>query len=211
MAVELASAVADGCHRGRHEVDVGRGRWGYIVAVCTAAVVLSAITAGRAAVTYFGLTFPDRIAGATLGSVTDFEKNKPGLGYGLKYQLSGWAISIFIYDDAIKTIPDDLSSDVLKQQLAQAHGDIAEMQKRGTYSEVKLTGSHVIKDARGQARFLCEDFDLVRQNGENVDSFLCFTGWHNKFVKFRLSTLHRAGSDGEAKRFMDAWIGVLWP
>lgn len=191
--------------------DVGRGRWSYIVAVCAAAVVLGAMTAGRAAVTYFGLTFPDRIAGATVGPVTDFEKDKPGLGYALKYQLPGWAITIFIYDDAIKVIPDDLSSEVLKKQLAQAHGDIVEMQKRGMYSEVKLAGSHVIKDTRDQARFLCEDFDLVRENGDNVDSFLWLTGWHNKFVKFRLSTLHRAGSGGEAKRFMDAWVGVLWP
>ena len=69
--------------------DVGRGRWSYIVAVCAAAVVLGAMTAGRAAVTYFGLTFPDRIAGATVGPVTDFEKDKPGLGYALKYQLPG--------------------------------------------------------------------------------------------------------------------------
>ncbi len=191
--------------------NIGRAARGSLLAALAAAVVLGATAASRAAVTYFGLTFPDRIAGATLGPVTDFEKDHPGLGYGVRYRQQGWAIDIYIYDDAIKSIPDDLSAEVHKTQLQQAQGDIFEMQKRGTYAQVKLVGSHVIKDRSGRTRFLCEDFTFVRPGTGNVDSYLCLTGWHNKFVKFRLTTLHRAGSGSEAKRFMDAWIGVLWP
>ncbi len=192
-------------------LDVGRAARGWLVAAFAVAIALGATAASRAAVTYFGLTFPDRVAGATLGPVTDFEKDHPGLGYGVRYQQQGWAIDVYIYDDGIKPIPDDLGAEVHKKQIDQAQGDIFEMQKSGRYSGVKLTRSHVIKDRSGRTRFLCRDFTFAREKTGKVDSYLCLTGWNNKFVKFRLTTLHRADSAGEAKRFMDAWIGVLWP
>ena len=44
-----------------------------------------------------------------------------------------------------------------------------------------------------------------------MDSFLCLTGWNNKFVKFRLTTRHDPRSGGEVRRFMEAWLKILWP
>ena len=44
-----------------------------------------------------------------------------------------------------------------------------------------------------------------------VDSFLCLTGWHNKFVKFRLTTRPSPRSSAEARRFVEAWLKILWP
>jgi len=181
------------------------------VAALAATVVLGAVVASLAAVTCLGLTFPDQVAGATLGPVTDFEKDKPGLGYGIRYQLQGWSIDIYIYNDAINPIPDDLSSDVIKAQLAQAQGDIFERQKRGTASDIKLTGSRDITDARGRLRFLCRDYTFIDQSQRALDSFLCLTGWHNEFIKFRLTTLRHSGSDAEARRLVQAWLGILWP
>jgi hypothetical protein len=181
------------------------------LAVMTAALLmLGAIATARAAVAYLGLTFPDRIGGAQIGTTQDFEATNPGLGYGVRYQKPGWAIDVYIYDLGRPSIPDDPGSDVLKAQVEQAQGDVFEQQKKGAYAGVKVTNSYVIKDARGQARFLCEDFSYVRQNVGNVDSYLCLAGWHDKFVKFRLTTLHGSRSPAEARRFMEAWLKILW-
>jgi hypothetical protein len=167
--------------------------------------------AGAAALTFFGLTFPEQVAGAKIGSARDFETSDPGLGYGVKYEKPGWALDVFIYDLGRKSIPDDIDSDVLKAQIAQAQGDIFEQEKKGTYQQVKLTRSHVVNDSRGRGRLLCEDFTYVRQPEGSVDSFLCLTGWKNKFVKFRLTTRRNPRSAAEAQRFVDAWLKILWP
>jgi hypothetical protein len=180
-------------------------------AMVTAVLVLGALATARAGETYFGLTFPDRIGDARIGSTRDFETTDPGLGYGVKYEKPGWAIDVFIYDLRRSSIPDDLDSDVLKAQVAQAEGDVFEQQKRGNYANVKVTGSYVIKDPRGQPRFLCEDFSYLRQNVGNVDSYLCITGWNNRFVKFRLTTVHGTRPPAEARRFVESWLKVLWP
>ena len=173
-------------------------------------VLAAAASVAQAAETHFGLTFPDRVGDAQRGSTRDFETKDPGLGYGVKYDKPGWAIDTFIYDLGRGSIPSDVASDVLKAQIKQAEGDIFEQQKRGVYAKVKVTRSYVIKDAGGRSRFLCEAFSYVRENVD-VDSFLCLTGWNNKFVKFRLTTAHGSRGAAEAQRFMEAWFKVLWP
>jgi hypothetical protein len=180
-------------------------------AILVAGIMAAAIAIASAQVTYFGLTFPPRVGDAELGPTTDFEKTKPGLGYGVRYQRPGWAINIYIYDDQVGTIPDDTSSEVLTSQLKQAEGDISELERRGDYAKVRLTGTHVMRDDRGRTRFTCADYTFERKDMGKVDSFLCLTGWHNKFVKFRLTTGQHQGSAREAERFMEAWMPGLWP
>jgi len=180
-------------------------------AIMAAALVLAAIATARAAVTYFGLMFPDQVGDAPIGPTRDFETEHPGLGYGVRYQKPGWAVDIFIYDLRRSSIPDDPGSDVVKAQLEQAQGDVFEQQRRGAYSQVTMTGSYTVKDMGGRDRFLCDDFSYVRQPEGSVDSFLCVTGWNNKFVKFRMTTRHDPRSGAEARQFMEAWLKVLWP
>jgi hypothetical protein len=180
-------------------------------ALVTASLVLGAIALAGAGETYFGLTFPDRVGDARIGSTRDFETSDPGLGYGVKYEKPGWAIDVFIYDLRLTSIPGDVDSDVLKAQIAQARGDILEQEKKGAYQNVELRRSHVVNDRRGRGRFLCEDFSYVRQPEGKVDSFLCLAGWHDKFVKFRLTTRPNARSAADAQRFVEAWIKILWP
>jgi len=180
-----------------------------------AALVVSLIAlmvgAAHAAVTYFGLTFPDAVAGARLGKVTDFEKTDPGLGYGVRYEKPGWIIDIYLYDDKVGPIPADLDSDVVQRQLKQAQGDIAELQRRGTYANVLLKRSYVLRDAAGQPRFLCADYTFMRKDMGNLDSVLCLTTWNGRFVKFRLTVAEHADSAREAAAFVTAWTGMLWP
>jgi len=37
------------------------------------------------------------------------------------------------------------------------------------------------------------------------------TGWHNKFVKFRMTTRPSPRSSADARRFVEAWLKILWP
>ena len=68
-----------------------------------------------------------------------------------------------------------------------------------------------MRDQRGRARFLCSDFAYVHEKVGNVDSFLCLTGWHDRFVKFRLTGRRHTGSDRDAARFVETWFPILWP
>ena len=169
------------------------------------------VAAGAAALTFFGLTFPERVADAQIGPARDFETENPGLGYGVKYDKPGWSIDVFVYDLRRPSISDDAGSEMMKAQVKQAEGDILEQEKRGAYKQVKVTGSYVINDSSGRGRFLCEDFSYSREPEGSVDSFLCLTGWHNKFVKFRLTTRPSPRSSAEARRFVEAWLKILWP
>jgi hypothetical protein len=99
----------------------------------------------------------------------------------------------------------------LKSQLEQAKGDIYELQRQGDLGAVKLLRDRVMRDRGGHDRLLCSDFNYVRKDIGGADSFLCVAGWRGKFVKFRLTTARHAGSDREANRFLDAWLGILWP
>ena len=173
-------------------------------------MLTAAASVAQAATIYYGLTFPERVADAQIGPTHDFETKDPGLGYSVRYQKPGWGIDIYIYDLGRSSIPSDLGSDALKAQIKQAQGDIFEQQQRGTYANVKVTRSYVIKDAAGRSRFLCEAFTYARQNVD-VDSYLCLTGWNDKFIKFRLTAARSSRNAAEALRFMEAWLRVLWP
>jgi len=186
-------------------------RYASRLSILIAGLLVLAVGGTQAAVSYFGLTFPDRIGGARIGPVTDFEKTDPGLGYGVRYDKPGWVIDVYIYDDGIGPVPADLESTVVQSQLKQAQGDIFGLQKRGDYANVSLKRSYVLRDAGGRPRFLCADYTFVRKGMGNVDSFLCLTSWNGRFVKFRLTTGERPGSDREAAAFVNAWSGMLRP
>jgi hypothetical protein len=181
------------------------------LALVGALTALGAISASQAAATFLGLTFPDRVAGAQIGPTTNFEEKAPGWGYGVRYRQEGWTIDVYIYDHALSAVSDDLQSDVLKSEVKEAQSEIMELQRRGSYAKVELLRDYVMRDPRGRPRFLCSDFVYTHEKLGNVDSYLCLTGWHDKFVKFRLTGRHHAGSDRDAKGFVEAWFPILWP
>ena len=191
--------------------DSGRPRHRHVAAVLAAAIVLATAVAARAAVTYFSLTFPERVAGAELGPVTDFESSHPGFGYGVRYRQAGWTIDLYIYDQGRAAIPDGPASEVMKDQLKQGQNDILELERQKKYARVEWLRTYVLNDRAGQEKIACSDFVLVHERTGKADSFLCLTGWRNKFVKFRLTTAQRPGSTDEAAKFVEAWIPVLWP
>jgi hypothetical protein len=195
------STVCDGMRRAR----------GLFAGLVTLAFLSAAIVAAEASVAFLGLTFPDRVEDAQLGQSHDFEKDRPGLGYSVTYLQPRWKIDVYIYDQRQKSIPDGPESDIVKNQLQQAQGNILELQRRGYYANVEIKRSYVRRDENGQAKFLGADFSYVALEKTKVDSFLCLVGWNNKFVKFRLTSEAHDGSEVEAKRFLAAWFTILWP
>ena len=170
-----------------------------------AALLLAAGAAlAQQPLTLFGLTFPDRIAGTQRMPPHDFESKNPGLGYSVEYRTQGWKIDVYVYDLGRSSIPDDPQSEAVTGQLAQATGDIYK-----SYGQVETRLTYAILDDAAHVRFLCRSFGYNDKQGPR-DSYLCVTSARGKFVKFRLTTERRPGSESAANGFVQAWTGVLW-
>src|ERR1043166_1661203 len=71
---------------------------------------------GIASVNVFGLKAPEEIEGFTLNDSTNFEKIKPGDGFGLDHSQSGWKLDVFIYDLKRAAIPDDGALEIVEDR-----------------------------------------------------------------------------------------------
>jgi hypothetical protein len=165
---------------------------------------------GIASVNVFGLRAPEDIEGFTLNDSTNFEKIKPGDGYGLDYSQSGWKLDVFVYDLKRAAIPDDAKSAIVRAEFERARADAFLAQPRGLYAQVYLRRNFTIDDTAKRTRFQCAAFHLTRDGSKPQDGYLCLTAWNNKFVKFRLTTLSDANTEAPARKFVAAWIPVLW-
>ncbi|MBX9847148.1 MAG: hypothetical protein K2Z80_35620 [Xanthobacteraceae bacterium] len=178
-----------------------------------ALVLAAAATApafGIASVSVYGLRAPEEISGFTLNDSTNFEKTKPGDGYGLDYSQSGWKLDVFIYDLKRAAIPDDAKSAIVRAEFERARADAFLAQPRGIYAQVYLRRNFTIEDGGKRTRFQCATFHMTRDGAKPQDGFLCVTSWNNKFVKLRLATLADANTEADARKFVGAWIQVLW-
>src|SRR5262245_23129051 len=177
------------------------------------ALVLSAAatTAAKAitSVTVFGLRAPDEIGGFTLNDSTNFDKTKPGESYGLDYSQPGWKLDVFIYDLRRVAIPDDAKSAIVRAEFERSRQDVFLAAPRGLYAQVYLRRNFTIEDGK-TTRFQCATFFLRRDGAKPQDGFLCVTTWRNKFVKFRMTTLSEKDTEIAARKYMAAWIPVLW-
>ena len=159
----------------------------------------------------YGLSIPDRVGSLVYARTIDFESKSPGLGYALRFGgQPGWMVDVYLYDLGLKTIPSDAESEVIKNQLTQARGDIFELGKRGTYANVTDKGDFTVP-AIGKPRFICSSFSYLR--GERVDrdveSYLCLSSWNDKFVKVRMTAPKGTMSRSDVTGFVQAWLELL--
>ena len=174
------------------------------------AAVATAPAFGVASVSVFGLKAPEEISGFTLNDSTNFEKLKPGDGYGLDYSQSGWKLDVYIYDLKRAAIPDDVKSAIVRAEFERARADTFFAQPRGIYAQVYLKRNFTIEDSAKRTRFQCAAFHLTRDGAKPQDGYLCVTSWNNKFVKFRLTTLADSTTEAAARNYVNAWVPVLW-
>src|SRR3569832_1326693 len=113
-------------------------------ALSTAAIVLElgAVVVvpafGIASVNVFGLRVPEEITGFQLNDSTNFEKIKPGDGYGLDYSQSGWKLDVFIYDLKRAAIPEDAKTAIVKAEFERARAVVFLALLRGLFALVFL-------------------------------------------------------------------------
>src|SRR3954462_11608963 len=174
------------------------------------AAVATAPAFGIASVSVFGLKAPEEIEGFTLNDSTNFEKIKPGDGYGLDYSQSGWKIDVFIYDLKRAAIPEDAKSAIVRAEFERVRADAFLAQPRGVYAQVYLRRNFTIDDSAKRTRFQCSAFHLTRDGAKPQDGFLCVTSWNNKFVKLRLTTLADSSAEAAARNHVMAWIPLPW-
>ena len=160
-------------------------------------------------VTVFGLKAPDEVGGFTLNDSTNFEKTKPGDGYGLDYAQPGWKLDVFVYDLRRVAIPDDAKSAIVRAEFERSRQDVFLAAPRGLYAQVYLRRNFTIEDGK-VTRFQCAAFYLKRDGARPQDGFLCVTSWRNKFIKFRMTTLSDKDTEVAARKYMTAWFPVLW-
>jgi hypothetical protein len=158
-----------------------------------------------------GLTIPAEVGGFTQGPARDYEAQQPGLGQSVRFTAQpGWTVDVFFYDARLKSIPDDIDSNVQREQFAQARGDIVEAGRRGFYANVQERDAFVVGGA-GARRFACAMFNYQRgdKRDVDVDSYVCLTGWNNRFVKIRMTSPRGVMLREDVTRFAEAWISVL--
>ena len=165
---------------------------------------------GIASVNVFGLRAPEEIDGFTLNDSTNFEKIKPGDGFGLDYSQSGWKLDVFIYDLKRAAIPDEVNTAIVKAEFERSRAEAFLAQPRGLYAQVYLRRNFTIEDGAKRTRFQCAAFHLTRDGSKPQDGYLCLTSWNNKFVKLRLTTLSDTNTEAPARKFVADWIPVLW-
>ena len=182
------------------------------IALFALVLLAAAITAAHAiaSVTVFGLKAPDEIGGFRLNDSMNFERSKPGDGYGLDYSQPGWKLDVFIYDLKRSAIPDDAKSAIVRAEFERSREDVFLAQPRGLYTQVYLRRNFTIEDPAKRTRFQCAAFYLRRDGAKPQDGFLCVTSWNNKFIKFRMTTLSDRDTEATARNHMAAWVPVLW-
>jgi hypothetical protein len=160
-------------------------------------------------VTYLGLTFPPELGGAPRISVRAYEPNNPGLGYSAGYRHGEATSTVYIYDNRVASIPDDLKSAVVRGQFDQAKADIGRVPQTGISVKEKIT--FTIQDSSKRARLVCSAYVLTRQPDLSAfDSFVCLGVFKGKFLKVRTTMPQSANSELEVRRFVGLWVDRLW-
>ncbi len=137
-------------------------------------------------VSYFGFDFPLRIGALTRGDVTNFEKDNPGLGYGIRYTAPGQRVDIFVYSLGKRRIEEDVFSLDQNEELGRAISDVFRAKDRGLYRSV-TEGAEFESPAVKNPFFRCRAFVIDRGEGRIEDSVLCLGARNDKFFKVRIS------------------------
>ena len=177
-------------------------------AAATTAVTLPANAI--ASVTVFGFKAPEEVGGFRLNDSINFERSRPGDGYGLDYSQPGWKLDVFIYDLKRSAIPDDAKSAIVRAEFERSREDVFLAHPRGLYAQVYLRRNFTIEDPTKRTRFQCAAFHLTRDGAKPQDGYLCLTSWNNKFIKFRMTALSDRDNEAVARQHMAAWVPVLW-
>ena len=152
-----------------------------------AALFMALPATAQETVSFFGFNFPLRIGALTRGDVTNFEKDNPGLGYGIRYTAPGQRVDIFVYSLGKRQIDEDVFSLDQNEELTRAIADVYRAKERGLYRNV-VEGAEFESPAVKNPFFRCRAFVIDRGEGRVEDSALCLGARNDKFFKVRISS-----------------------
>jgi hypothetical protein len=156
----------------------------------------------------FDLTIPDRVAGLPHGKLRDSYETVPGMGYRVRFLRSGWEIDVSLYNRNRGNSSDNSNPEEIKREIEAAKNNVIELEQRMQYINNLVTRDYTIGHA---GQFLCSAFTYVSLKDGPRDEYACVTGWKNKFFKIWMWTGRNKASREEARKFMEAWIPILWP
>ena len=71
-----------------------------------------------------GLVFPETLVEMPMVSLTDHEKDNPGLGVSIGYNAPGITVTVYLYTLGLRSISGDPASPILKEHFNQVIQDI---------------------------------------------------------------------------------------
>jgi hypothetical protein len=146
-----------------------------------AALLLSLPAHAQETVSYFGFDFPLRIGVLTRGEVTNYEKDMPGLGYGIDYDAPGQRVSIHVYTARKRQIDSDINSVDQKTEFANLYTELQDAKTRGIFLNL-IEGEQFESPAVKNPFFRCGAFIIDHGAGRVSDRVVCLGGRNNKFV-----------------------------
>lgn len=160
------------------------------------------------------LVFPDRLAGLDKVRVTDYEKDYPGLGLSVGYNAPGRTLTIYLYNMGMNSVPDDVTSPVLRQQFEQAANDIARVAEMGEYQNLRrLNEDEIVSISSNTGRkALSASFSFFQKNaGKDRLSKLYLMGYKNHFLKIPYTYDKDMQSEGEEtfRKFLNELAKML--
>ena len=156
-------------------------------------------------VTHLGLTFPTEIAGAPRISVRVYE---PGMGYSAGYRHGEATSTVYIYDNGLPSIPDDIRSAVVRGQFEREKAEVGHVPQLGISAKAK--NGFTIQDSSKRDRLMCQAYVMTREGFGQYDTFMCLGVYNGKFFKVRTTIPQSANAEPEMRRFTGLWVDRLW-
>jgi hypothetical protein len=113
------------------------------------------------------------------------------LGYSINYDSpEGGRVTVYVYDAGLKTIPNDINSSILKDEIQRAKEEIKAFGEAGLYENVKEIKNDTVTlgGAAGKIKALHSLFNF-RAGGRDLTSEIFLFSYQNKFIKIRATRL----------------------
>lgn len=151
-----------------------------------------------------GILFPEKITGLENVKVTDYEAKNPGLGVGVSYRSPTIKADVYLYTEALPSIPDGVESPLITQHFQQICGDIYTLEKIGAYHSVERLSEG--KVSLGTHVALSASFSYFQDGVEQL-SYIYLTGYKNHFLKIRF-TYHKS-TESNGKTSLNTFLGRI--
>jgi hypothetical protein len=151
-----------------------------------AALILSLPAHAQETVSYFGFDFPLRIGVLTRGDVTNYERDMPGLGYGVRYDAPGQRLEIFVYSRGKRRIDPDILSLDQKTEFEHVIAEVRDAKTRGVYRNA-IENAEFESPAVKNPFFRCRVFLMEYTSGPIQERVICLGARNNSFVHIAIA------------------------